>query len=275
MTEFRPGRFEILPFVIKNLLIINALVFLAQMTFDGSNGGWLTDTFALHNIKSSLFKPHQLFTYMFMHGSFAHLFFNMFAVWMFGSTLENYWGPKKFLTYYIITGLGAAAMHLAVLYFENAALINDLNLFKSHPTFSNYMHLYNKYGLGALSDQFVQLAKGWMGNPSSYEFSIQAIDYFSSFTDAYLSVPTVGASGSVFGLLAAFGYLFPNSYVYFYFLFPMKAKWFVLLYAGLELFAGIRNSAGDNVAHFAHLGGALVGFLLVYAWNKLDRKNFY
>ncbi|MGE5108358.1 MAG: rhomboid family intramembrane serine protease, partial [Sphingobacteriales bacterium] len=92
---------------------------------------------------------------------------------------------------------------------------------------------------------------------------------------SYLSQPTVGASGSIFGVLAAFGYLFPNSYIYFYFFFPMKAKWFVILYAGLELFSGIRNSAGDNVAHFAHLGGALVGFLLVYFWNKRDRRNFY
>jgi membrane associated rhomboid family serine protease len=275
MTEFRPGRFEILPFIIKNLLIINALVYLAQVTFDAGGGGWITDTFALHNVKSSLFKPHQLITYIFMHGSFAHLFFNMFAVWMFGSTLENYWGPKKFLTYYILTGMGAAVMHLAVLYFENSTIINDLALLKSHPTFNNYMQVYGKYGLGSLDDRFVQLAKGWMENPASYEFSIQAVDYFSEAVDRYLSVPTVGASGSVFGLLAAFGYMFPNSYVYFYFFFPMKAKWFVLIYAGLELFAGIRNSAGDNVAHFAHLGGALIGIILVILWNKTDRKNFY
>ena len=108
MTDFRPGRFEILPLVIKNLLIINALIYFGQATFEGSQGGWVTDTFALHNVHSSLFKPHQLITYQFMHGSFQHLFFNMFALWMFGSTLENYWGPKKFITFYLLCGIGAA-----------------------------------------------------------------------------------------------------------------------------------------------------------------------
>lgn len=275
MTEFRPGRFEILPFIIKNLLIINALVYLGQVTFEATGGGWVTDTFALHNVKSSLFKPHQLITYLFMHGSFPHLFFNMFALWMFGSTLENYWGPKKFLTFYLISGLGAAVMHLIVLYFENISLINDLALLKNHPSLNNYMEMYSRYGLGSLDDKFVQLARGWMQNPGNNDFSVQAVNYFSEAVDSYLSQPTVGASGSIFGVLAAFGYLFPNSYIYFYFFFPMKAKWFVILYAGLELFSGIRNSAGDNVAHFAHLGGALVGFLLVYFWNKRDRRNFY
>ncbi|MGE5106940.1 MAG: rhomboid family intramembrane serine protease, partial [Sphingobacteriales bacterium] len=174
MTEFRPGRFEILPFIIKNLLIINALVYLGQVTFEATGGGWVTDTFALHNVKSSLFKPHQLITYLFMHGSFPHLFFNMFALWMFGSTLENYWGPKKFLTFYLISGLGAAVMHLIVLYFENISLINDLALLKNHPSLNNYMEMYSRYGLGSLDDKFLQLARGWMQNPGNNDFSVQA-----------------------------------------------------------------------------------------------------
>ena len=274
MTDFRPGRFEILPFIIKNLLIINALIYLAQVTFEGTNGGWVTDTFALHHIKSSLFKPHQLITYQFMHGSFPHLFFNMFALWMFGSTLENYWGPKKFITFYLLCGIGAAIAHLGVLYIENVNLLNELAAFKSNPTFNNYLGLYNHHNLSNY-DLTTQLLHAWQNDPGNYEYSRQGVEFFSQYIDLSLSTPTVGASGAVFGVLAAFGYLFPNSLIYFYFFFPMKAKWFVILYAGIELFSGIRNSAGDNVAHFAHLGGAVVGILLVYIWNKKDRRNFY
>ena len=274
MTEFRPSRFEILPLVIKNLLIINALVYLAQVTFEGSAGGWITDTFALHNVHSSLFKPHQLITYQFMHGSFGHLFFNMFALWMFGSTLENYWGPKKFISFYLLCGIGAALAHLGVLYYESSALINELAQFKSNPTLNNYIGIYNRHNLGNY-DLTTQLLRAWQNSPDSYEFSLQGIEYFSQYINLTLSTPTVGASGAVFGILAAFGYTFPNSLIYLYFFFPIKAKWFVIIYAAIELFSGIQNSAGDNVAHFAHLGGAVVGFIMVYIWNKTDRRNFY
>lgn len=274
MNELRPGRFEILPLVIKNLLIINALIYFAQVTFEGPNGGWVTDTFALHSIHSGLFKPHQLLTYQFMHGSFAHLFFNMFALWMFGSTLENYWGPKKFITFYLLCGVGAAAAHLGVLYFENFGLINELASFKSNPTLNNYISLYRKHDLQNF-DLTTQLLRAWQNDPTNYDYSRQGVEYFSQYIQLSSAAPTVGASGSIFGVLAAFGYLFPNSLIYFYFFFPIKAKWFVIIYAAIELFSGIQNSAGDNVAHFAHLGGAVVGFLLVFIWNKTDRRNFY
>ena len=168
-----------------------------------------------------------------MHGGFWHLFFNMFALWMFGSTLENVWGPKRFLIFYMLCGLGAAVLHLTTLYIEYADIAN---LVASYPA-----EMQNEY----LYDPLYKI-----------------------------NIPTVGASGAVFGCLAAFGYLFPNSIVYAYFI-PMKAKWFVILYAGLELWLGIRNSAGDSVAHWAHLGGALVGFLLVFYWNRTNRRRFY
>ena len=276
MTDFRPGRFEILPLVIKNLLIINVLVWLAQITFDTSYGDWITNSFALHSVQSSLFKPHQLITYMFMHdkSGIGHLFVNMFALWMFGSTLENYLGPKKFISFYLLCGIGAALAHLGVLYFENISLFKDLALLKTNPTLDNYLGLYNRYGLQNY-DPIPQLVQAWKNDPTNFDYSIKGVGLFSQYVDLSISTPTVGASGSVFGVLAAFGYLFPNSLIYFYFFIPIKAKWFVIMYAGLELFSGIRNSAGDNVAHFAHLGGAVVGFLLVYFWNKTDRQNFY
>jgi membrane associated rhomboid family serine protease len=234
MTQFRPSRFEILPPVIKNLIIINGLMFLAQFAIKTTPFGTLEDLFALHTWQSDLFQPWQFITHMFMHGDFGHLFFNMFALWMFGSVLENVWGQKRFLTFYFICGLGAALCHMIALHFENQEIINQFN------------------ALG-LEDKI------------RYQDPVTSI----------LNQPTVGASGAVFGCLAAFGYLFPNTYLYLYFLFPVKAKWFVIGYIAIELISTFRNSAGDNVAHLAHLGGALFGFLLVWFWNKKNRRTFY
>jgi membrane associated rhomboid family serine protease len=234
MTDVRMNSFQSMPPVIKNLIIVNALIFFAQYIFGNNPFGWINNTFALHDIRSEHFKPHQIITHLFMHGSLAHLFFNMLPLWMFGGMLENVWGSKRFLIFYVLCGLGAAILHLAVLYAELTPIYAEL-----------------------------QQAGSQIGES----------DYY---TGLYYQVntPTVGASGAVFGCLAAFGYLFPNSLVLYFFI-PMKAKWFVLMYAGIELWYGVRNSAGDNVAHWAHLGGALVGFLLVLYWNKRNRRHFY
>jgi membrane associated rhomboid family serine protease len=232
MTEFRPGRFQILPTIIKNLIIINVLVFLAQSVF-AKAGVPLENMFALHTWQSPLFQPWQLVTHLFMHGGWDHLFFNMFALWMFGSVLENAWGPRRFLIFYLISGLGAALCHMAVLYFEMQHVLN----------------------------QFFALS------PGGQNANMEAVA-------SIINEPTLGASGAVFGCLAAFGYLFPNTYVYLYFFLPIKVKWFVLLYAGFELYASIQNSAGDNVAHVAHLGGAVAGFLMVYFWNKTNKRRY-
>jgi membrane associated rhomboid family serine protease len=213
MTQFRPTRFEVLPPIIKNLLIINGLVFLAQNTFAGPTSSFsFEDYFALHAWQSDLYKPWQLITHMFLHGDFSHILGNMFALWMFGSILENVWGPKRFLLFYMLCGVGAAIIHLAIL----------------------------SYQLVPLTNQY----------------------------DRLLNSATLGASGAVFGILIAFVYLFPNTYIYIYFLFPVKAKWLGIAYFSFELYKGIQNSAGDNVARWAHVGGALIGFILVYIWKK-------
>ncbi len=234
MQQFRPTRFEILPTIVKNLLIINGLVFLAQETIGKQLPIPLENLFALHTWQSSLFKPWQFVTHMFMHGSFSHLFSNMLALWMFGAVLENLWGAQKFLWFYIICGLGAAFCHMGVLYFETEHLIASFNR----------------------ADEATQ--------------QVEHVALFMKLNEA-----TLGASGAVFGCLAAFGYLFPNTYIYIYFLLPLKAKWFVLIYAALELVQAVQNSAGDNVAHIAHLGGGLVGIILVYFWNKTNKKTFF
>lgn len=239
---YRPNRF---PPVVKNLIIINALVFVAQVSLGNAAGDphWIENTFALHDVHSVFFAPHQLVTHMFMHGSFEHILFNMFALWMFGSLLENHWGGKRFLKFYLLTGLGAALLHLGVLYVEMEPVWQQ---FKSFPG-DVQLELLRAPGYSTIP--------GTPVNP--------------------LNTPTLGASGAVFGCLAAFGYLFPNSLIYVYFLIPIKAKWFVLIYGALELWLGFRNSAGDNVAHFAHLGGAVTGLIIVYIWNKTNRKTLY
>lgn len=235
MSEFRPGSFQMIPPVIKNLIIVNVLIFLAQITLRNTGSSFsIEDLFALHDVHSVYFKPHQLVTYMFLHGGWDHLLFNMFALWMFGAILENYWGAKKFLIFYVACGLGAAVLHLAILYYQNAQLLQYF------------------YSLDPLQQQEI------------------GARVYSSVNGA-----TLGASGSIFGCLAAFGYLFPNSLIYLYFFVPIKAKWFVLFYGAMELYLGVRNSAGDNVAHWAHLGGAVVGILMVMYWKKRDRRNFY
>lgn len=234
MTEFRPGRFQMIPPIIKNLIIINVLVFLAQNTFGNYSSFNMENLFALHDIHSVYFRPHQLVTYLFMHGGIDHIFFNMFALWMFGSILENFWGPKRFLIFYMACGIGAGLLHLFILYQEMKPI---MDIFHQYPIEQQQELLYDP------------------------NFKVNGA--------------TLGASGAVFGCLAAFGYLFPNSLIYLYFFVPIKAKWFVLIYAGMELFLGIRNSAGDNVAHWAHLGGAVVGILMVLYWKKTDRRNFY
>ena len=236
MTEFRPSRFEILPTVIKNLIIINVLVYIAEKILPTSTIN-MFDLFALHTWQSSLFKPWQFVTHLFMHSTddIFHIIFNMLALYMFGSVLENLWGPKRFLTFYIICGLGAALCHMIVLYFETQHVLNEFN---------------------------------------SLSASLQ--DHYATALQQKIDEPTVGASGAVFGCLAAFGYLFPNAIMIGFPIFiPIKAKWAVIIYIGIELFSTFRNSAGDNVAHVAHLGGALAGFLLVYYWNKNNKKTFY
>jgi len=235
MSEFqytRPNRF---PPVVKNLIIVNVLVFIAQQTIGrGDNTHVVENLFALHDVHSVFFKPYQLITYMFMHGGIEHILFNMIALWMFGSILENHWGAKRFLQFYMICGLAAGLLHLGVLYFEMKPIMEQ---FHSLPT---------------------QMQLELIRAP---EFKV--------------NVATLGASGAIFGCLAAFGYLFPNTMISVYFMIPIKAKWFVLIYAGLELWLGFRNSAGDSVAHFAHLGGALAGIIIVLIWNKTNRRTLY
>ena len=228
--QYSPTGFRVLPTVVKHLLIINVLMFLATFTLMRFNID-LTDTLGLHFFKASDFRVYQLITYMFMHANFGHLFFNMFALWMFGNTLENIWGSQRFLLYYMVCGIGAGLCQEVVQYIQYTTTLVD-------------------YATVNTGSQIIPMS-------------------------AYLNMmTTVGASGAIYGLLLAFGMMFPDSRMYLYFFIPIKAKWFVIGYAVLELLMGFGGT--DNVAHFAHLGGMLFGLLLILYWKKhgMSGPNF-
>ena len=239
--QIRPGGFNILPPVVKNLLIINGLFFLATMAL-GRYGIDLVELLGLFIPQSEYFRPHQLVSYIFMHGGMNHIFFNMFALWMFGNAIENYWGGKRFLIYYMVTGLGAGFIHLGVMEIQLFSVLKELSF--------DQIEMVKNEGSAVLQ--------------AGQNYSESALAQLNLL----LNTPTVGASGSVFGLLLAFGMMFPNAQIYLYFLFPIKAKYFVIGYGLIELFSGISNRAGDNVAHFAHLGGMIFGFILIKFWQK-------
>ncbi len=234
------------PPVVKNLIIINVIMFLALYGIDSAFGIDLNRVLGLFYFKSPYFEPYQIVTHMFMHGSLGHLFFNMFALWMFGKVLEQVWGSKRFLIYYFVTGLGAAFLHMFVNHLELASAIKQAS---------------EVYGIDNYSDEIIRQLLN-TGSTLAQKVGIG------------LYVPTIGASGAVFGVLLAFGMLFPNTRLMLLFPpIPIKAKYFVIGYGVIELYLGLTQSA-SNIAHFAHLGGMLFGFLLIKYW-KYNKSSFY
>lgn len=269
MQQYRPTGFSILPLIIKNLLIINGLFFLATMSFEKTFGLDLTRILGLHFPTSEHFKPYQLVSYMFMHGGFSHILFNLFALWMFGSALENVWGPKRFLTYYMVTGIGAAVIQLLVNWYSFYGIEQAFALYQANPTPEAFAAFMNSNFMGYYDPATVsEFVNSWSTQPSNKYFLNESIETVHKLITYKADIPTVGASGAVFGILLAFGMMFPNSLIYVYFFFPIKAKWFVVIYGVIELYSGISNRPGDNVAHFAHLGGMIFGFFLIRYWKK-------
>ncbi len=213
-----------IPTMTKNLLIVNILAYAATWVLE-SRGIDLTSMLGLHFFLASNFHFYQFFTYMFLHGGFTHILFNMFALWMFGAVIERVWGPKKFLFYYIICGVGAGIMQ-----------------------------------------EIVQFAEYSLQGMSAYQYV--SVGGVRMATDAYINLwTTIGASGAVYGILLAFGMIFPNERLFIIpFPFPIKAKWLIVGYIAIELFSAV-SGPGDGVAHMAHLGGMLFGFLLIRYWQ--------
>ncbi|MEO5675675.1 MAG: rhomboid family intramembrane serine protease [Chitinophagales bacterium] len=277
MDQFRPQRFEILPFAVKNLLIINGLMFAATFVFKNTMNVNLIRVLGLHYFTSDQFQPYQLISHMFMHGSVIHIFSNMFALWMFGSALENIWGTKKFLTFYFSCGLGGALMHLGITWWNYQGIEQDVISYQLHPGLTEFVSLIQRHSdvlSGGYAKSINDFYNNWRSNPADPTFLEASRQMSTVVLKAFADVPIVGASGAVFGVLVAFGLLFPNVYLYLYFFFPLKAKYFVIFYAAFELYAGISGSQ-DGVAHFAHIGGALVGFIIVKYWGRNLRKKFF
>ncbi len=272
MSNFRSSLLN-LPPVVKNLLIINALMLLGSWVL-GQTGVNLSKILGLHFFASDYFKPFQFVTHMFMHGDITHLFFNMFALFMFGRVLESVWGPKRFLLYYMLTGLGAAALHTFVLWLDYTSAMKAFTAFSNTPTPELFSAII-KDSLGRPAAWVLEFADKWADNPDSIAYANQGIQIARQAITESINIPTVGASGAVFGILLAFGMLFPNTELMLIFPpIPIKAKYFVIGYGALELFLGFQQSAGDNVAHFAHLGGMLFGFILIKYWQKHSNR-FY
>jgi len=277
--QFRPGGFRILPPVVKNLVIINALFFLATYAFGHAFDIDLVEYLGLHYIKSEKFMPYQFITYMFMHGGIWHIFFNMFALWMFGNALENVWGPKRFLTYYMVTGIGAALIQMLVMWIQFSPLNAELYAYSLNPSFNDFFAFVENNNLmryvsnSDYIDEINRFIKEWQFDQNNLGYLQQSIDYLSSLSQYKIDIPTVGASGAVFGVLLAFGMLFPNALLYVYFAIPIKAKYFVIIYGAIELYMGFSNNPGDNVAHFAHLGGMIFGFFMIKYWNRQIKRG--
>ncbi len=246
MSSAYVGRVGSTPPVVKNLIIINVLMYLATLGFKSAFGIDLDRELGLYYAGSPYFHPYQIITHMFLHGSIGHIFFNMFAFWMFGRVLETVWGGKRFFIYYMITGLGAAFLHEVVLHFELAKSITEAR---------------QVFGI----DKFT---------PEIVEHLIRSSNPLAQKVGVGMYVPTIGASGAVFGVLLAFGVLFPNTQLFLLFPpIPIKAKYFVIGYGVLELYLGI-SQPGSNIAHFAHIGGMLFGFILLKIWGQ-DRNKFF
>ncbi|HYX07746.1 MAG TPA: rhomboid family intramembrane serine protease [Bacteroidales bacterium] len=274
MDGYRYNPMRGTPPVVKNLLIINALMLLATWVLKSTYNFDLTDKLGLFYFKSEYFRPYQFVTHMFMHGGIMHLFFNMFALWMFGRVLESVWGSKRFFIYYMITGLGAAALHTFVSYLEISHIQNVATALMNTPTPDGFAEFVKKFFPEYYNQIYSKLLDAWYANPSSTALAQQAQQFTSQLIQMRMNIPTIGASGAVFGVLLAFGMLFPNTRLMLLFPpIPIKAKYFVIFYGLLELYLGI-SQPGSNIAHFAHIGGMLFGFIMIKLW-KTDRTNFY
>jgi membrane associated rhomboid family serine protease len=274
MNTFRQRPFANIPPVLKNLLIINILMYAVTMLIASSSNVNLNNVLGLHYIKSEYFQPYQIVTHMFMHGSVMHIFMNMFMLWMFGRVLEQVWGGKRFLFFYFFTGIGAAALHMFVMHLELAPLIRDATAFNNTPSPELFEAFVLKHFRGG-SPQIYEFVKAWIANPGNASYAAEAGSFVDKLVQQKINVPTVGASGAVYGILLAFGMIFPNMplILIFFPFFPIKAKYMVIGMGILELVEGVSRTGG-NVAHFAHLGGMLFGFILIKYWNK-NKQSLY
>lgn len=251
--------------VVKQLLIINVIFFVGCFTLPHA-----TDWFALHYYDSDQFHSWQFFTYMFMHGGFMHIFFNMFALVSFGGLLEHFWGSSKFLFFYISCGLGAALIHMGVSFLTVHDVLNQLATTSISSEDAHLLLNVNYANTLNADGQIIGSANAIL---NKYHFSQEQFNLLSRAIAEY-QTPTVGASGAIYGLLVAFAFMFPQAELSLLFIpIPIKAKYFVPILLAIDLIAGFQGTSifggtSTGVAHFAHLGGALTGFIIMWMWRN-------
>lgn len=258
--------------VVTNLILANVGVFLIGNYFFSEEQ--VFNLLGLHFFGSPLFNPLQFFTYMFVHAGFGHIFWNMFALVIFGPLLEETWGGKRFLAYYILCGLGAGLLYGVYQYFDLRGLEDAYATFMQNPSPDTMADFFYHYARDFYSEK-VSWIDTFRMHPNNPQFIQQAQIWVNGYYHALLNAPMIGASGAVFGILIAFGMLFPNTELIIFPIFiPIKAKYIVALYGIIAYFGAIRQSAGDHTAHIAHLAGMLVGFIIIKYWQK-QRTRFY
>jgi membrane associated rhomboid family serine protease len=258
---------------VRNLLFLNIGFFLIQQNVPAMH---LTQLGSLYPFGSPFFQPWQFLTYMFLHGSWGHIISNMFGLISFGPMLEQRWGGPRFLTFWLICGLGAGGLYQGVRYYENAKMEQAAVEFHREPTGGGFADFFRNNFPEA--NGYESLARGLQQNPQNADYIDAANKAVDGVVEEVKNSPyagMLGASGALFGVLFAFAYLFPNTELFLlFFPFPIKAKYFVFFYSLYELYSGVHRTPGDNVAHFAHLGGLLIGFIVLKFWER-GRQQFY
>jgi membrane associated rhomboid family serine protease len=277
MTEVKLSHWKKFPPAILNIIIINVIVFVAQQMMVGDGNSSLTNTLSLHYFKADGFRWWQLFTHWFCHGSVQHLLGNMVVLWLFGQKIENLMGTQKFIIIYIASGIGATLLHLGLLHYEYMQLQGLVNAFQLSPTQPRFHAIFKQFLNSEVYNnnyrEALNLDASWLNDPFNNQFTSEAKEITSLFLANAKTGITLGASGAVCGVMAAFGYLFPNDRVYGYL--PFGIKYILPLILIAEIYYGAFYSAGSNIAHFAHAGGIIFGVIAVWIFNKFNRKHFY
>lgn len=260
--------FQITP-IVRNLLIANLVIFFLAGTLH------LNEMFSLYNVFSDHFRPYQFVTYMFLHADFNHIFRNMLTLFFFGPMLEMFWGAKRFMIFFMVCGLGAGATYAAINVYETSSFRADMSAYKEAPHSDKFAAFIHKH-VPEFEQSLLEFENVYAQNETQSAYITQSVDIIDKIYEAKVQNATMlGASGAVFGILMAFGMLFPNTEMMLLFIpFPIKAKYLVGAYGLYEVYSTLKPSPGDNVAHVAHLGGMLFAFIMIMMWKK-DRNNFY
>jgi len=253
--------------VVRTLLILNVLVFF--VTNDS-----IIEQFGLHSLLSDQFNPIKLLTHMFLHSGFSHIFSNMIGLIVFGPMLEQFWGPRRFTFFYFFCGIGAALLFSGVSYYEMHSVYETVQDYRLDPNFDTFSAFMDQHA-SSYYDRLVPFIENFKNNPTDSKNIQDSLAIVNRIYTNQVNEPMVGASGAIFGVIMAFGLMFPNTQLFLLFPpIPIKAKYLVMFYGAYEIYSGVYRSQSDNVAHFAHIGGMLFAFILVKYWNS-QRKTFY